>query len=75
MTPTLDLGLLRDPALRPIGEKVERGIRLDHADGLVLYATDDLLGLGHLADFANFTSWGGCTRNSASRITPTCCAD
>ena len=51
MTPTLDLGLLRDPALRPIGEKVERGIRLDHADGLVLYATDDLLGLGHLADW------------------------
>ncbi|HOX20097.1 MAG TPA: aminofutalosine synthase MqnE [Gemmatimonadales bacterium] len=53
MTPTLDLGLLRDPALRPIGEKVARGGRLDHADGLALYATNDLLGLGHLADFAN----------------------
>ena len=53
MTPTLDLGLLRDPALRPIGEKVSRGQRLDHADGLALYATTDLLGLGQLADFAN----------------------
>lgn len=53
MPPTLDLALLRDPALRPIGEKVKLGQRLDHADGLALYATDDLLGLGTLADFAN----------------------
>ncbi|TFG46476.1 MAG: aminofutalosine synthase MqnE [Gemmatimonadales bacterium] len=53
MPPTLDLALLRDPALRPIGEKVTLGQRLDHADGLALYATNDLLGLGTLADFAN----------------------
>jgi len=53
MPPTLDLAVLRDPALRPIGEKVQRGQRLDHADGLALYATNDLLGLGALADFAN----------------------
>ena len=53
MASTLDLAALRDPALRPIGEKVVAGQRLDHADGLALYATNDLLGLGLLADFAN----------------------
>ncbi len=53
MPPTLDLAALRDPALRPIGDKVQAGQRLDHADGLALYATADLLGLGLLADFAN----------------------
>ena len=35
------------------GEKVVAGERLDHTDGLALYATNDLLGLGLLADFAN----------------------
>jgi len=53
MDATLDTAALRDPALRSIGEKVRAGRRLEHADGLALYATDDLLGLGHLADFAN----------------------
>jgi aminodeoxyfutalosine synthase len=49
----LDFARLRDPALRPIGEKVARGDRLNAGDGLVLYATTDLLGLGFLADAAN----------------------
>jgi aminodeoxyfutalosine synthase len=49
----LDLARLRDPLLRPIGEKVAAGGRLDAADGLTLYATSDLLGLGMLAEFAN----------------------
>src|SRR6478609_895492 len=53
MAAALDLTRLRDPLLRPIAEKVEAGQRLDRADGLVLYATADLLGLGALADFAN----------------------
>lgn len=53
MSHTLDLAALRDPALRPIGEKVLAGRRLDHADGIALYATADLLGLGALADAAN----------------------
>jgi len=53
MLPTLDLAALRDPALRSIGDKVVAGRRLDHADGLALYATTDLLGLGMLAAFAN----------------------
>ena len=53
MPPALDLAALRDPALRPIGEKVLAARRLDHGDGLALYATADLIGLGLLADFAN----------------------
>ncbi|HSJ76641.1 MAG TPA: aminofutalosine synthase MqnE [Gemmatimonadales bacterium] len=49
----IDLERLRDPLLRPIAEKVMAGGRLDRDDGLALYATSDLLGLGFLADFAN----------------------
>src|SRR5713101_487408 len=53
MPDLLDVNRLRDPALRPIGERVLRGERLEAADGLALYATTDLLGLGRLADAAN----------------------
>ena len=49
----LDPAQLRDPALRPIAEKVVCGQRLMEDDGLALYATSDLLGLGTLAEFAN----------------------
>jgi aminodeoxyfutalosine synthase len=53
MAPTLDPGRLRDPALRPIAEKVLAGTRLDADDARALYDTGDLIGLGMLADFAN----------------------
>ncbi|HXE57426.1 MAG TPA: aminofutalosine synthase MqnE [Gemmatimonadales bacterium] len=53
MPGALDPGRLRDPALRPVAEKVLEGRRLDPADARVLYATADLLGLGRIADFAN----------------------
>ena len=43
----------RDAKLRPIAAKVEEGTRLSNEDGLVLFETSDLLGLGALADFAN----------------------
>jgi aminodeoxyfutalosine synthase len=49
----LDLTRLRDPLLHPVAEKVAAGVRLNRDDGLALYATSDLLGLGMLADFAN----------------------
>jgi len=51
LDPQLDR--LQDPALRPIGEKVLGRERLTAAEGLALYATSDLLGLGRLADLAN----------------------
>ena len=49
----IDVERLRDPLLRPIAQKVMAGGRLDRDDGLALYATSDLLGLGILADFTN----------------------
>ncbi|HEV7365347.1 MAG TPA: aminofutalosine synthase MqnE [Gemmatimonadales bacterium] len=49
----LALVRLRDPLLRPIAEKVTAAERLSPEDGLALYGTSDLLGLGSLAEFAN----------------------
>jgi aminodeoxyfutalosine synthase len=67
-----DLTRLRDPVLHPIAEKVAEGQRLSRADGLALYATSDLLGLGLLADFANQRSNGDRVFFSANQhINPT----
>jgi aminodeoxyfutalosine synthase len=41
-----------ETTLAPIREKVEAGERLDLEDGLTLLESDDLLGLGELADLA-----------------------
>ena len=72
MSGELDPARLLDPALRPIAEKVQRGDRLDAADGLTLYATDDLLGLGAIADAANRRRNGGRVYFSANQhINPT----
>ena len=63
---------LRDPALHAIADKVLAGERLDTADGLALYATADLLGLGRLADFANARRNGDRVLFSANQhINPT----
>ena len=63
---------LRDPALHAIADKVLAGERLDAADGLALYATADLLGLGRLADFANARRNGDRVLFSANQhINPT----
>lgn len=53
MSGELDLARLQDPSLQPIARKVQAGERLAAADGLTLYSTPDLLGLGSLADYAN----------------------
>ncbi|HEU5357945.1 MAG TPA: radical SAM protein, partial [Gemmatimonadales bacterium] len=53
MSAQLDPAQFRDPALRPIAEKVVAGRRLDPADGLALYVSDDLLAIGALAAWAN----------------------
>ncbi|MFL5449091.1 MAG: aminofutalosine synthase MqnE [Gemmatimonadales bacterium] len=68
----IDVERLRDPLLRPIAEKVLAGDRLDRNDGLALYATSDLLGLGSLADFANWRRNGDRVFFSANQhINPT----
>ncbi len=43
---------LTDPALATIAEKVAAGTRLTREDGAALYASNDLLGIGQMADFA-----------------------
>ncbi|HET6577330.1 MAG TPA: aminofutalosine synthase MqnE [Gemmatimonadales bacterium] len=63
---------LQDPALHPVAEKVLDDVRLDAADGLALYVTDDLLGLGRLADYANARRNGDRVFFSANQhINPT----
>ncbi len=72
MAGELDLGRLLDPALRPAGEKLLAAARLDTADAHALYATDDLLGLGLLADYANRRANGDRVFFSANQhINPT----
>jgi aminodeoxyfutalosine synthase len=68
----VDPARFRDPALRPIAEKVLAGRRLDPADGLALFATPDILSLGELAAFANARRNGDRVFFSANQhINPT----
>ena len=48
-----DRSRVTDPALHPIADKVIAGERLTHADGVALFGTADLLGLGAMADASN----------------------
>ncbi|MFN8650833.1 MAG: aminofutalosine synthase MqnE [Gemmatimonadales bacterium] len=68
----LDPGRLTDPALRPIAEKVLSAERLSAADALSLYATNDIVGLGRIADYANQRANGDRVFFSANQhINPT----
>ena len=49
----LDLSRVRDPALAPVAEKVRAGERLTADEGVALFRSPDLLGLGAMADAAN----------------------
>jgi len=63
---------LKDPALRAIGAKVASGARLSAADGLTLFETPDLLGVGHLANAANEAKHGNIVYFAANQhINPT----
>jgi aminodeoxyfutalosine synthase len=52
VTLELERQRLRDRALEPVREKVLQGRRLSFEDGVALYRTHDLLGLGLLANHA-----------------------
>ena len=68
----LDLTRIRDRALLPIAEKVAVGERLCAADGLALFRTPDLLGVGYLADAVNRAKHGDVvTFASNQHINPT----
>ena len=72
MAPLPDPARVRDPRLRSVTEKVVAGTRLDEADALACYATDDLLALGALADWANAERNGDRVFFSANQhINPT----
>jgi aminodeoxyfutalosine synthase len=63
---------LSDPALRPIAEKVAAGIRLSERDGVTLFETPDLLGVGYLANAANEARHGSRVYFAANQhINPT----
>jgi aminodeoxyfutalosine synthase len=63
---------LSDPALRPIAAKVAAGTRLSDADGVTLFETPDLLGVGYLANAANEAQHGSRVYFAANQhINPT----
>ena len=69
---SFDLDRLRDPALRPIGEKLRAGERLSADDAVLLYRSPDLLGVGAMADAANKARHGDrVTFASNQHINPT----
>ena len=68
----LDRSRITDPALLPIADKVIAGERLSHADGVALFSTPDLLGLGAMADAANRARNGNQVTFAANQhINPT----
>src|SRR5947207_7510924 len=70
--PDFDLSRISDPALRRVGEKVVAGARLDDADGVVMFRSPDLLGLGALASHANAARHGDVVTFAANQhINPT----
>jgi aminodeoxyfutalosine synthase len=63
---------IRDPALGPIADKVKRGERLSPEDGLTLFTSADLLGVGALADAVNRARHGDVVTFAANQhINPT----
>src|ERR1700678_4487285 len=74
MTTALDLSTLtlNDDRLQTIPSKVLAGARLDASDGLVLYESHDLLGVGWLANFVREKKHGNVTYYNVNRhINPT----
>lgn len=70
--PQVAFDRIHDPVLRRIGEQVAAGERLRVADGLALYRTGDLAGLGVLADAVNRAKNGDVVTFAANQhINPT----
>ena len=68
----LNRSLLRDPALFPVADKIERGDRLTNDEGVVLFRSPDLIGLGSMADAVNRSRYGDRVTFAANQhINPT----
>jgi aminodeoxyfutalosine synthase len=69
---TTALRRVTDPALRSLGERLAGGDRMSTADALLAYRTNDLMGLGALADAANRAKNGDVVTFAANQhINPT----
>jgi aminodeoxyfutalosine synthase len=69
---TTDNLRLRDPAIEAIAEKVLAGERLDREDGLLAATTDDLVGVGRLANLVRERLHGDTTYYNINRhLNPT----
>ena len=67
-----DIEALSDPSLRPVAERVLRGDRLSFDDGVALFESPDLLGVGLMADAVNRARNGDTvTFASNQHINPT----
>jgi aminodeoxyfutalosine synthase len=72
--PTVDIPFARitDPVVRGIAERVGAGNRLSQADGVALFASRDLTGIGALADAVNRARHGDVVTFAANQhINPT----
>jgi aminodeoxyfutalosine synthase len=68
----LDRQLISDSALAPLADKVESGERLSFDDGVALFNSNDITGIGHLADSVNRAKHGDRVMFAANQhINPT----
>jgi len=68
----LDRQLISDPSLAPLADKVEAGERLSFDDGVALFRSNDITGIGHLADSVNRAKHGDRVMFAANQhINPT----
>lgn len=68
----INITRITDPSLRAVADSIAKGRRLTADDGLTLFTTSDLLGLGELADAANRARNGDRVFFSANQhINPT----
>ncbi len=63
----IDRPTVSDPALKPIAEKVMAGEWLNLDDGLALYSTRDLHGVGRLANYVRESLHGRQTFYNRNR--------
>jgi aminodeoxyfutalosine synthase len=68
----VDRQLINDPALLSVAEKIERGQRLSNAEGVTLFASPDIIGVGAMANVVNRAKHGDRVLFAANQhINPT----
>ena len=68
----LDRALISDSALHPLAERLERGERLTPADGIALFESSDIVGIGAMANAVNRAKHGDRVLFAANQhINPT----